>query len=374
MRFHQQAVVLFLALVTILLTNFLGHAANTIIYFPFTNGYIDPVTRKYTAVGEVRNDSPTQKPIGDVIFDVQFVAENETVLAFEQVQVSKLTPLGAINVPYRVPVPFKVVLDDVALSQKVKYADAGLRMLPAKYKPADLLLLSNEIYLQDSNEFGKKWGVRGEIRNNYSLPAKNVYVIASLYNAAESFIGVAGFDSTDRHPVRIEPMQTGRYFLSTWLPSDRVPVKAVIHAESEQSILRSPYYFPLLPEHKMTDDEGSWITSIHVGEKAYFMSNITNISRDDKEFYWILQIKKLPNEDPLPLPDSSSGFATEHLKTLQYKVQSGKSAPLEYTWIPEQEGHYFFEIFIWSDMDKPVPLSYAHTYMFYTPTMFVVSK
>jgi hypothetical protein len=359
-------------LLTILLTNFLGHAANAIIYFPIMNGYIDPSTGKYTVAGELVNYHPHWKPIGNLTIDIQLVDSNETVLAKKNVQVSKLLPLGEINVPYLVPIPFKAIFDDVDPS-KVKYATEGaMTMSNGRYKPADLLLLHSEIYVLDSNEFGKKWGLRGEIKNNYTLPAKNVYVVASLYNVEGYFIGVAGLDKTDTHPVRIEPMQTARFFLSTWLPSDLVPAKAVFHAESEKSVLRNPFYFPLLPEHGMMDDENQWITSAHVGEKMHFRSNITNISRDNLEFYWILQIKKISFEDSIDLDTTLQRSVTEHIATIPYKVQAGESAPLDYVWMPEQEGDFFFEIFIWNNLENPIPLSHHLTDQFYTSTIFFV--
>jgi|GEM_PF-1865453 len=372
MRIRRLAISLFLVSVTILLTNFVGYIANAIIYYPMMNGYIDPSTGKYTVVGEVVNYHPHWKPIGNLTIDILLTDSNETVLAKKYVQVSKLLPLGEINVPYLVPIPFKAVFDNVDPS-KVKYATEGsMTMRKGKYKPADLLLLHSEFYVLDSNEFGKKWGLRGEIKNNYTLPAKNVYVVASLYNAEGYFIGVAGLDKTDTHPVRIEPMQTARFFLSTWLPSDLVPAKAIFHAESENSVLRNPYYFPLLSEHGAVNDENQWVTWAHVGENVHFRSNMTNISRDNLEFYWILQIKKISLEDSTDLDTTLRRSVTEHIATIPYKVKAGESAPLDYVWMPEEEGDFFYEIFVWNNLENPVPLSHHLTYQFYTDTIFFV--
>ncbi|MGH9878334.1 MAG: hypothetical protein ACRD5H_11915, partial [Nitrososphaerales archaeon] len=113
MRFPQHLGALFLSLVTISLTSFLGHTANAIIYFPIMNGYIDPSTGKYTIVGEVVNYSPNQKPVGNLTIDVQFLGEYGNVIAEKEVQVSKLMPLGEITIPILAPIPFKAVLDDV---------------------------------------------------------------------------------------------------------------------------------------------------------------------------------------------------------------------------------------------------------------------
>ncbi len=368
MLLRQRSGALFLALVAILLTGFLGHTANAIIFFPNLNGYIDPSTGKYTLVGEVTNYHPTQKPVGNLTIDLQFVGENGGLLAQKQLRVSKLFPLSEITVPYLAPIPFKVVLDDVELSQKVeRFSESGMQLNEVTPKSADLLLLSSEIRLIDSNELGKKWAVHGIIKNNHTQPAENVYVVATLYNSAEYIVGVAGLDVFDIHPNRIEPMQNKEFFLTTWLPSDQVPAKAKIHAESKESVLRNPYYFPIVPDHRRTGEA-------KVGEiPTYFRSNVTNTLRHDQEFYWILQIKKMPDNE-YNIVWAMQKSITEHMEIIPSNVQAGKSTIIDYKWMPEQEGHYFYEIFIWSSLDNPVPLSYHRTNGFYSPTDIWVSK
>ncbi len=368
MRFHQHSGALFLALVAILLTNFLGHTANAIIFFPILNGYVDPSTGKYTLVGEVTNYHPTQKPVGNLTIDLQFVGENGGLLAQKELRVSKLFPLGEITVPYLAPIPFKVVLDDVELSQKVvRFSDSGMRLNEVTPKSADLLLLSSEIRLINSSELGKKWAVHGIIKNNHTEPAENVYVVATLYSSADHIVGVAGFDTFDIHPSRMEPMRKKEFYLTAWLPSDQVPAKTKIHAESNDSILRNPYYFPIVPDHRRTGDAKAEEIP------TYFRSNITSTLRVTQEFYWILQIKKMPaDEYNIVWPMQKS--LTEHIEIIHSNVQAGKSTLIDYKWMPEQEGHYFYEIFIWSSLDNPVPLSHPRKNGFYSPTDIWVSK
>lgn len=62
---------------------------------------------------------------------------------------------------------------------------------------------------------------------------------------------------------------------------------------------------------------------------------------------------------------------TEHIAIIHSMAEREQSALVDYKWIPEQEG-YYYEIFIWSSLDNPVPLSYPHTHQFYVPTDFRV--
>lgn len=352
---------------------FIPYIAEAIIYFPEMNGYIDPFSKKYTVVGQVMNSHPTQKPVGNLTIGIQFIDQDEKIIAEKNVRVSKLLPLGEINVPYLVPIPFKIVLEDASLSQRVKYATEGAMQLnESKNKPADLLLLSKEIYLIDTNEYGKKWAIRALIKNNYTEPAENVYAVATLYNASDHIIGVAGFDSVDKQSLTIAPMQTKEFVISTWLPFDMMPAKSIIHAESKNSVLRHPYYFPLLPHHKLLDDVGSYTASVCVGQGLHFASNISSIFRDDLDFYWILQIKKLPKEDPLGFPMALHQSVTERIEIIHSSVKPLNSAVVDFRWIPEQQGRYFYEIAIWSSLDNPTPLSYYQTDRFYSGTQFYV--
>jgi len=347
---------------------FIPYIAEAIIYFPEMNGYIDPLTKKYTVVGHVMNYHPTQKPIGDLTIGIQFLGEDQSILAESQVRVSKLLRSGQMNIPYFMPIPFKVELDDIALSQKVKFATFnGMEVREAtEYKHADLLLVSKEIYLIDSNEYGKKWTVFGKIKNDHIKPAENVHVIATLYNSTGYIIGVAGLDSMDKQPSRIGAMETEDFLISTWLPKQQVPTKAVVHAESDNSTLQTPYSFPLIANHSLTGIGSETIRPIG------FHSNVTSISRDDLEFYWILQIKKLLDDELCCLFEEAT---VEHIATIQSSVKTGMSTMIDYEWKPEKEGFYFDEIYLWSDLDNPVPLSFPRRHgHIYAETMFRVSK
>ncbi len=260
--------------------------AQAIIYFPEMKGYMDPLTTKYTVVGQVVNYNPTRQPVGDLTITIQFMGKNGTIIAEKEVKVAGLTPLGEMNVPYLAPIPFKAVLDDIELSQKVRYGSyAGMQFGEAKFKPTDLVLLSKKIYKTDSNEFGNRWTVYGVIKNDDMKLVEDVYVVATLYDAEGQIIGVAGFDTTDKQPARIEPMNINDFLVSTWLPHGLTPVDAQIHAESKNSVLRQGYYFPLLGKHSLVGADGVLISSAHIGDEVYFKSNITSIARYNQEFY-----------------------------------------------------------------------------------------
>jgi len=348
--------ILFLLPITILLTNVAVLPADTILYFPNLNGYVDPVTGRYTVIGGIPNDSIDGIPlnISTVTIEFQLLDKNLTTFEQEKVELSKLLPLGEINVPYNGEIPFKAELDDVKMSKSVKaFSYAGGEFGQRKYKPADLLLVSQEIHKTDSNELGDRWTISGKIRNSHTQPAENVYVVATLYNKYGGIIGVAGFDNEDTQPNTIGPSEAKEFFMSDNLSPDfAIPARVRLHAEGENSILRTGYYRPLLMSYDISVDRDS-IGNIHVGTPIDFKINMISIARDDLEFYWILQIKKLETLHQF------EPAITEHIEVVRSSAGSLKSTVLNSSWTPQEEGYYVYEVFVWSDLNMPRPLSHA---------------
>jgi len=78
-------------------------------------------------------------------------------------------------------------------------------------------------------------------------------------------------------------------------------------------------------------------------------ADIINTSRENVDFDWIIQIKKSPKRlsegDVGKYPDSK----IEEIKYISSHVDAQNNIQLEYSWIPQSDGIYFYEYFIWSD-------------------------
>jgi hypothetical protein len=92
-------------------------------------------------------------------------------------------------------------------------------------------------------------------------------------------------------------------------------------------------------------------------------ANITNTSRENIDFDWIIQIKKSPKSvsegEVTKFPDSKVDF----IKTISAHVKSQEKTQLEYSWIPQSDGIYFYEMFIWKDL-QPQSFPFKGTFLY----------
>ncbi len=342
-----------------------------------SNGYIDPGTGLFVGISELQNDHPFWQPLANITFNFRFLDENHNVIYQKEQSITHTLPISSgFMIPPAATLPFKVVLDDPELSKKARYfeADAPSHMdRSSKWKPADLIVSFNNIEMIKSSPIlgYKKWAVHGIIINNYTRSTQHVYVIAGIYEG-HRLIGVAGYSPSDDQPRELNGFEKKSFTLYATIPYEMQPDRVDLYGESEDSSMKYRYSFPINGEHML---KGTSITCPHisVGSKVTFSSNITSISRNDLDFYWILLIKKLPEEEEMEFPAIISRGITEHIEAIPSSVMTLDTAKIDYVWGPSSKGIYVYEIYIWSDLETPEPLSIVSKHRMYNDQILFVS-
>ncbi|TAK27164.1 MAG: hypothetical protein EPO37_00995 [Nitrosarchaeum sp.] len=342
--------------------------------FPYdSDGYIDPTTSFFVGVSEVQNDSYFGLPFGNVTYHFQFFDENNNVILEKTETITDDLPIkSGFVIPLGLTIPFKVTVNDVELSKKIKsFQFAGTENLEYySWKPADLIVSFDKIDLDKFDNNFNTWKIQGAILNNHTQSTKNVYVLASIHQKEYShIIGIAGYSADDIQPLALDGFESKNFTLYSTIPSNLTPEHVNLYAESDESSMMHQHYKPIILKDA-TNYEGK--TTTDTKKPITLSANVTNISRNNLDFDWIIQIKKSPKStsegDLTKDPESKIEF----IKTIPTHVDAQKSIKLEYSWTPQSNGIYFYEMYLWDDSK---PLSYPFTGDFLsTDWMFVSSN
>jgi hypothetical protein len=184
-----------------------------------------------------------------------------------------------------------------------------------------------------------------------SDPATNTKVHATFYDESGRVIG---YSSTSAEPSTIDPNGKASFEMKI---HERVPViqSYTLLAESDlysivpfgvQSVNN-----PLDVGNKVSvsrlsliDQEGNGVGKFAPGERVWIKSDLKNKLSTEQEFTYIVQIK------------SGDGFPVTINWVDGVLTPNMEFAP-SISWVPEEEGIYFAEIFVWHSMDNPMPLA-----------------
>src|SRR3989338_2141420 len=193
--------------------------------FPYDyDGYIDPTTRFFVGISEVQNDSYLGLPFGNVTYHFQFFDENNNVILEKTETITDDLPIkSGFVIPPGLTIPFKVTVNDVELSKKIKsFQFAGTENLEYySWKPADLIVSFDKIELDKFNNNFNTWKIQGAILNNHTQSTKNVYVLASIHQKESShIIGIAGYYADDIQPLALDGFESKNFTLYSTIPSN----------------------------------------------------------------------------------------------------------------------------------------------------------
>ncbi|HSA98964.1 MAG TPA: hypothetical protein VLF17_07785 [Candidatus Nitrosotenuis sp.] len=339
--------------------------ANAICCFPYNlNYYIDPVTGDFVLNGELINDSYREEPFGNAGYHVAFLDKDNNLLLEKDVLLTGVLPIrGGVVIPPIATFPFQVMLKDIDTKtvQKINTLQSyGTNTLDYfSWKPADLVVSSNDM-INVSTVHGKngdiftKWQINGNITNTNSEKTENVYVVASLRDKNDGVLGVAGYSDDSVQPVTLNGFETKNFVLYALLPASKTPFSVNLYAESDNSSMIFQYYKPIVIKDGMNYEERS---TADPKKPIVISANITNTSRKDLDFNWIIQIKKSPKSitegDLSEYPESKIAY----IKTIPAHIGAQTSINIEYSWIPQSNGIYFYEVFVW-DKTNSTALSY----------------
>jgi len=344
-------------------------SASAVCCFPWDiTFHTDPETGFLIVSGELWNDSYSGKPFGKTDYKFRFVDENNEVLFERDILLTERHPLdGGFVIPPATVFPFQIVIDDVEseiISKVAHIRTDGTNSLEYfDWKPADLRLKFERIDgIENIHQNGQnftEWQITGTITNTNSEKTKNVYVLASLYGEDQNLVGVAGYSDLDTQPLTLDGLETKEFALFANVSSEKTPVDVSLYAESDESSMIYKFYMPLI----LKDATGhKKRLSNEYNQPIPIIANITNTSREEIDFDWIIQIKKSPmgvsQGDLTNYPESH----VIEIHSIPSHVNAQDKIQLEYSWIPPTDGIYFYEEFIWKD-SQPQSLPFKGTFL-----------
>jgi len=303
-------------------------------YSSYTNSNGLPVV-----VGEIVNDG--KDPVKSVEVKVSFMDESGQVIdSGEAVTAATVIPAGQKS-------PFMIVGSAGYSDSITSYELQILNFARAQNKPVMLQIVSTGEFSDGVSEVS----IMGEVSNLGEDAAANTKVHATFYDDSGRVIG---YSSTSPEPTTIEPNGKASFELKI---HERVPViqTFTLFAESDQySTL--PFGVqdvnnPLEVGNKVSvsklsivDQAGSTVGSAAPGERVWIKSDLKNKLSTEQEFTYIVQIK---DKDGYPVT----------INWVDGVMTPDMSFAPSLSWLPEEEGVYFAEIFVWHSMENPVPLS-----------------
>lgn len=332
--------------------------------FPYDDeGYIDPSTGFYVGVSEVQNDSYLGLPFGNATYIFQFLDENNNVVLEKTETITDDLPIkSGFVIPPGLTFPFKVFVNDMELAKKIKsFQFAGTENLQYfSWKAADLIVSFDKIKLIRTINDYNTWQIQGTILNNHTQNTQNVYVLASIHQKDSHIIDVAGYSPDDKQPLELDAFESKNFTLYATIPINLKPESVEIYAESDNSSMMHKYYKPIIMKDA-TDHENKSTTDPR--KPLVISANIINISREDLNFNWIIQIKKSPKSILEGDLSKDSKSKVEFIKIIPSQIDAQKSINLEYSWTPQSNGIYFYEMYAWDDYSKPLSYQFTSTFM-----------
>ena len=363
--------------------------AQAICCFPYEiTHYVDPDTGYLIVEGQLGNDSYISEPFGEVNYQFKFFDSERNLLFERDFSLTDGVSIdGGFVIPPGITLPFHIVIDDVEkeIINKIQSVRSGSTNTLEYFlwKPADLKIEVNgleriaTIHDQTNQNIFYKWKISGTITNMHSEKAENVYVVASLLEGEYGFLGTAGYwKDVDIQPLNLNGFETKDFVIHSVLPNDKIPDNVNIYAESDKSTFVHQYYKPLILKN-IIDHNGRF--AVDPKKHIIISANVTNISRDNFDTQWIIQIKKSPkniNEgDWTKYPEST----VEIIERIPIRIDGQKSMILEYPWMPQSGGIYFYEMFLWNE--ENIPISYPFTgnflsqgEMFVSPNLYSIKN
>ena len=303
-------------------------------YSSYTNSNGLPVV-----VGEIVNDG--KDPVKSVEVKVSFMDDAGQVIdSGEAVTAAAMIPPGQKS-------PFMIVGSVGYADSITSYELQIMNFAKAQNKPAMLQVVSKGEFSDGVSEVS----IIGDITNQGGDAATNTKVHATFYDDSGRVIG---YSSTNPDPSTIESNDKVNFELKI---HERVPMiqSFTLFAESDQYSM-IPFGVqdvnnPLevgskvrVSKLSLVDQEGSNVGSAEPGERVWIKSDLKNKLSAEQEFTYIVQIK---DKDGYPVT----------INWVDGVMTADMSFAPSLSWVPEEEGVYFAEIFVWHSMDNPVPLS-----------------
>jgi len=117
-----------------------------------------------------------------------------------------------------------------------------------------------------------------------------------------------------------------------------------LFASAKIRLLVSPLERAVASEPEIVNSKGESISKLSVSQQILVQSEITNSQKKEQLFAYIVQIKDYAG-------------ATVSLSWVSGKLPAEESFKVAQSWVPDAQGRFSVEIFVWESIDNPTVLS-----------------
>jgi len=255
------------------------------------------------------------------------------------------------NLPYYAKLPVRIEMNPGITDVKGVHISSE-RFHAGIDKPANLVVLSSNLEKLDGPKGFTKWKVEIKLLNNATMRSTETYVMVALHDSDGKVVDAIA----DNVPFILEPKQSKSVELEDILPSVLQPTSVYVYAESKEGTTYYKNMFPLRQKITFRSEQGGYLENMPiVGDKVVIRNDLFNYIQSNMKFWQIIQVSRILDLDQ-PINLESNRITVEIIKT-QVRIEEGKPWMTNVTWVPDEEGYYVMESFLWSDLDIPVPLS-----------------
>jgi len=290
-------------------------------------------------VGEIINDG--REPVKSVEVKVNFIDTAGQVID------SSMAVAAVGMIPPGQRSPFMIVGNADYANAITSYELQIVNFARAQNKPAMLEVASTSEFSDGVSEVS----IMGTIMNMGSDASTSTKVHATFYDESGRVIA---YSSTSADPSIIEPNGKTSFEMKI---HERIPIiqSYTLFAESDQYSM-APFGMqsvgnPLdvgskvsVSRLSLVDQEGNGVGKFAPGERVWIKSDLKNKLPNEQEFTYIVQIK------------TGEGFPVT-INWVDGVLTPNMAFAPSLSWVPEEEGIYFAEIFVWHSMDNPIPLT-----------------
>lgn len=296
--------------------------------------------------GEVFNDGT--KPLQRITLQALFFDSRGTIIALEEEFVEIGTLMSGMRAPF-------AIASAVDMQRVHDYSILVVYLELAQAKDVRLSITSHNMNLQDNIV------ITGKVRNDSSLTSTDTRVFATFYDSNGRIVGTVNDFST---PVNITPgteatfelipdfdvsNATGYYLIA----ESKEYLSAAVETK-EREIPSGPTVKEpdrpvgigavVLSDTKFVNILGTEVRSLGAGEQVIISNQVTNNQEHDQGFAYIVQVK------------DADGFSVM-VSWVSGSIPPERTLDLGLSWVPESEGQYSVEVFVWESVATPAPLT-----------------
>jgi len=181
-------------------------------------------------------------------------------------------------------------------------------------------------------------------------PVSDKSVIVQVFNPSNMAISFAQIqpskDSSFQHsfPLKGNLAIAGNYTINITYSGKSITMSMmVIEPPQNEPEEEEPMEKITAAGLSFVDANGSIKESVSVGEQILIQTRLTNNQSEEQDFVYLVQVKDIDG-------------VTVMISWIKSSINPGQIVSVAQSWLPEEDGNYNIEAFVWEDISNPMPL------------------